>query len=147
MWFSKSEGNFQRIKGHPNPLFGLRSCSNVTTLSNEKAPKVPGGGCKMTVTTVTSREFNQHPSEAKKAAQNGVVFITDRGQPAHVLLSIDTYRRLTGEQISLLEALAQPAIPLTTPNSIRYASETCTMRRICLDVPFGHQCRFRIAAP
>ena len=41
----------------------------------------------MTVTTFSSREFNQAASEAKKAANNGPVFITDRGRPAHVLMS------------------------------------------------------------
>ena len=62
----------------------------------------------MTVTTLTSREFNQDTSGAKKAAAKGPVFITDRGRPAHVLLSIEEYRRLAGEQMSLAEALAQP---------------------------------------
>jgi prevent-host-death family protein len=61
----------------------------------------------MTVTTLSSREFNQDTSRAKKAAQTGPVFITDRGRPAHVLLSIDEYRRLTGKGMSLAEALAQ----------------------------------------
>ena len=36
------------------------------------------------ITTLSSREFNQNASEAKKAANNGPVFITDRGRPAHV---------------------------------------------------------------
>ena len=62
----------------------------------------------MTVTTVTSRQFNQDASGAKKAAQHGPVFITDRGKPAHVLLTIDDYRRLVGANMSLAEALAQP---------------------------------------
>lgn len=61
----------------------------------------------MPITTMTSREFNQDASRAKKAAQGGPVFITDRGQPAHVLLSIDEYRRLTGTEMTLAEALAQ----------------------------------------
>ena len=60
----------------------------------------------MTVTTLTSREFNQDTSGAKKAASQGPVFITDRGRPAHVLLTIEDY--LTGGHISLAEALAQP---------------------------------------
>ncbi len=60
-----------------------------------------------TMTTVTSREFNQDTSGAKKAAAQGPVFITDRGRPAHVLLTIDDYLRLTGGQMSLAEALAQ----------------------------------------
>jgi len=62
----------------------------------------------MATTTLTSREFNQDTSRAKKAARRGPVFITDRGRPAHVLLSIEEYQRLTGGTMSLAEALAQP---------------------------------------
>ena len=62
----------------------------------------------MTVTTLSSREFNQDTSRAKKAAQNGPVFITDRGRPAHVLLTMQEYQWLTGGQMTLIEALAQP---------------------------------------
>ena len=62
----------------------------------------------MTVTTLSSREFNQDTSRAKKAAQDGPVFITDRGRPAHVLLTMQEYQRLTGGQMTLTEALAQP---------------------------------------
>ena len=61
----------------------------------------------MGVTTLTSREFNQDTSRAKKAAERGPVFITDRGRPAHVLLTIEDYQRLTGGNMSLCEALAQ----------------------------------------
>jgi prevent-host-death family protein len=62
----------------------------------------------MPITTISSRQFNQDASGAKKAANEGPVFITDRGVPAHVLLSIEEYRRLTGGEMSLAEALAQP---------------------------------------
>ena len=65
----------------------------------------------MAATTISSREFNQDTSRAKKAASAGPVFITDRGRPAHVLLSIEDYHKLTGEQMSLAEALAQPNAP------------------------------------
>jgi prevent-host-death family protein len=58
------------------------------------------------ITTVSSREFNQDAGRAKRAAQKGPVFITDRGRPAHVLLSIEEYRRLAGAGRSLLEAIA-----------------------------------------
>lgn len=51
----------------------------------------------MTITTISSREFNQDTGRAKKAATAGPVFITDRGKPAHVLLSIEEYQRLTGQ--------------------------------------------------
>jgi prevent-host-death family protein len=61
----------------------------------------------MGIVTMTSREFNQSASEAKKASLNGPVFITDRGKPSHVLLSIDEYRKLAGGMTSLADALAQ----------------------------------------
>ena len=62
----------------------------------------------MLITTLSSREFNQDSSRAKKAAQKGPVFITDRGRPAHVLLTIDQYRQLTGGAVNLIDLLAMP---------------------------------------
>lgn len=41
----------------------------------------------MPVTTLSSREVNQDLGRAKRASQSGPVIITDRGRPAHVLLS------------------------------------------------------------
>jgi len=64
----------------------------------------------MTITTVTSRELNQDVARAKKAAKSGPVFITDRGKPAHVLLSIEDYRQLTGQRRSLADALSMPGL-------------------------------------
>lgn len=61
-----------------------------------------------TITTVTSREFNQDTARAKRAARNGPVVITDRGKPSHVLMSIEEYQRMKGEFISLADALADP---------------------------------------
>lgn len=61
----------------------------------------------MQIATFTSREFNQSTSEAKKAAMSGPVFITDRGNPSYVLLSIEDYRKLTGKGQTLADALAQ----------------------------------------
>ncbi|WP_028312339.1 type II toxin-antitoxin system Phd/YefM family antitoxin [Derxia gummosa] len=62
----------------------------------------------MSITTFSSREFNQDTSKAKKAALNGPVFITDRGRPAHVLLSITDYERLVGKRASIVDLLAMP---------------------------------------
>lgn len=62
----------------------------------------------MAITTFTSREFNQDASKAKKASQNGPVFITDRGRPSHVLLTIESYRQLTGRNESIVDLLALP---------------------------------------
>ncbi len=64
----------------------------------------------MTITTLSSREFNQDASGAKKAALKGPVFITDRGKPAHVLLSIAEYQRITGGQLNISDALAMPDV-------------------------------------
>lgn len=60
----------------------------------------------MPITTLTSRDFNQDTSRAKQAAKHGPVFITDRGRPAHVLLSIEEYRRLAGKEPNLVDLLA-----------------------------------------
>lgn len=62
----------------------------------------------MAITTFSSRDFNQHASDAKRAANDGPVFITDRGRPAHVLLSIEEYRRLTGGVQKIADLLAMP---------------------------------------
>lgn len=64
----------------------------------------------MAITTLSSREFNQHASDAKRAAKNGPVFITDRGRPAHVLLSIEEYQRITGGRQKIADLLAMPGI-------------------------------------
>lgn len=62
----------------------------------------------MTVTTMSSREFNQDTGRAKKAAQQGPVFITDRGRPAHVLLSFEQYQRLSSAEGNIADLLALP---------------------------------------
>lgn len=62
----------------------------------------------MTITTVSSREFNQDVSKVKRASQKGPVFITDRGHPAHVLLNIKDYQRLTKTKENIVELLAMP---------------------------------------
>ncbi len=62
----------------------------------------------MAITTLSSREFNQDTGRAKKAAKDGPVFITDRGRPAHVLLSIEEYLKLSGKQKTIVEMLAMP---------------------------------------
>ncbi|MBV6272974.1 type II toxin-antitoxin system Phd/YefM family antitoxin [Alcaligenaceae bacterium CGII-47] len=64
----------------------------------------------MSVTTLSSRELNQDIGRAKKAALKGPVFITDRGKPAHVLLSITEYQRITGQRRSIVEALSMPGL-------------------------------------
>lgn len=62
----------------------------------------------MTISTFSSREFNQDVSRIKKAARQGPVFITDRGHPAHVLLSIEDYLKLTQTKETIVDLLAMP---------------------------------------
>jgi prevent-host-death family protein len=64
----------------------------------------------VSVTSLSSREFNQDVARAKKAAENGPVFITDRGKPTHVLMSIEEYRRLTHKHRNIVEALSMPGL-------------------------------------
>lgn len=52
------------------------------------------------ITTLTSREFNQDLARAKRAAEEGPVVVTDRGRPAHVLLSFEEYQRLKDEVVT-----------------------------------------------
>jgi prevent-host-death family protein len=64
----------------------------------------------MPITTISSREFNQDTGRAKKATKKGPVIITDRGKPAHVLLSIREYQKITKKRASILDMLAMPGV-------------------------------------
>ena len=63
----------------------------------------------MTISKLSSREFNQHTSRAKKAARMGPVIITDRGRPAHVLLTFEDYEQLAASRGSIIDSLGLPA--------------------------------------
>ena len=62
----------------------------------------------MTITTLTTREFDQDVNKAKRAAKKGPVFITARGRPEYVLLSIEDYGSFMRQQTSIAEVLAIP---------------------------------------
>jgi PHD/YefM family antitoxin component YafN of YafNO toxin-antitoxin module len=62
----------------------------------------------MAITTISSGEFNQDTSRAKKAARLGPVIITDRGKASHVLLSIEEYQKLSGANTSIVDWLVMP---------------------------------------
>jgi hypothetical protein len=57
---------------------------------------------------MSSRDFNQDVSRAKRAARLGPLFITDRGRPTHVLMSIEAFREATGQTESVIDLLAMP---------------------------------------
>ncbi|MFC6011119.1 type II toxin-antitoxin system Phd/YefM family antitoxin [Nocardia lasii] len=56
--------------------------------------------------SMSAREFNQDVSAAKRAAAEGPVIITDRGEDAFVLLSIDEYRRMKADSQDLVSRLS-----------------------------------------
>ncbi|WP_206445627.1 type II toxin-antitoxin system Phd/YefM family antitoxin [Agrococcus sp. KRD186] len=58
------------------------------------------------MTIMSAREFNRDVSAAKRAAGDAPVVITDRGEPAFVLLSIEEYRRIGERGIDLVERLS-----------------------------------------
>ena len=62
-------------------------------------------GIAMNAITITSSEFN------RDSGQSGPVIITNRGVPAHVLLTWEAYRRLAGHDgKTIIEALAMPGV-------------------------------------
>ncbi len=64
----------------------------------------------MAVHTFSSRDFTRDVSAAKRATDDGPVFITDRGRPAFALLKIDDYYRIVGQsEPTLLDVM--DAIP------------------------------------
>ena len=78
----------------------------------------------MAITTISSREFNQGASEAKRATNKGPVFITDRGRPAHVLMRFEDYQLLTKQRRNIADALAMPGIADIDFEPPRVAIET-----------------------
>lgn len=56
----------------------------------------------------SSREFNQDVSKAKREALKGPVFITDRGRPSHVLISIEVWQKIAQSEAGIVDLLAMP---------------------------------------
>jgi len=57
------------------------------------------------VATVTAAEFNQRPSQVKRAAEDEPVVITEHGRPSFVLLTYAEYQRLLRTPSDLAEWL------------------------------------------
>lgn len=49
--------------------------------------------------TMSSRQFNQDTAGAKRLAEDGPVFITDRAKITHVLMTREEYEEKTGERL------------------------------------------------
>jgi prevent-host-death family protein len=67
----------------------------------------------------SSRDFNQDVSNAKRVARFEPVFVTDRGKPTHVLMSIDAFRQLAGQTESMVDLLAMPGTAEVDPDAMR----------------------------
>lgn len=91
------------FSGQPaKTVAGALQRSNVPTLSSRLGRWI--------LKVVSSREFNQDVSQAKRAARVEPVFVTDRGRPTHVLMSIEAFRRLSGPAETIVDLLAAPAM-------------------------------------
>lgn len=58
------------------------------------------------MTLMSSREFNQDTGKAKRLAEKEPVFITDRGEASHVLLSMKEYTKLANQGQSIFDLLS-----------------------------------------
>lgn len=63
----------------------------------------------MSTKLITSRDFNEDADGAKSAANDGPVYIIDRGRPSHVLLTFEDYQRLSANAATIIELLAHPS--------------------------------------
>lgn len=71
---------------------------------------------------ITSREFNQDVSQAKRAARIAPVFVTDRGKATHVLMSVEAYRKLIGQTENIVDLLAMSNPPAVGLDAVRTTS-------------------------
>ena len=62
----------------------------------------------MPITTLSSRQFKQDIGSAKKESLHGPVVITDRGKPAHVLITFVEYQRLIARRSKIADLLVWP---------------------------------------
>jgi len=62
----------------------------------------------MAIMTLSSQALKLDLMRALEATKNGPVFITDRGEPARVLLGFEDYQRLTKPRRNIADALAMP---------------------------------------
>jgi prevent-host-death family protein len=60
----------------------------------------------MTIKKVTSREFNQDISKIKRVCEDSPVYITNRGETTHVLMTFEEYQKLAGDTENIVDLLA-----------------------------------------
>ena len=64
----------------------------------------------MAITTISSRDFNQNRTPIKRAANRGLVIVTDRGKPCLVVMKFEDYEKMSAKQGSILERLYMPGV-------------------------------------
>ncbi len=69
---------------------------------------------------VTASVFEKDVRAAMRAASKGPVILTKRGEPSHVLLSIEDYRRLVVDARSLVEWLSVDDGVDLEPDRVRF---------------------------
>lgn len=72
------------------------------------------------MSTVTTGDFNEDVSAAKRSAMTAPVIITERGKSTHVLLSIELYRQLVHDRRS-----TWTLCPLMMTSTLRRNGSTC----------------------
>lgn len=62
------------------------------------------------ITTLSSRAFNQDAGRPRSVMKTGPFMAAFLARPAHVLLTISEYQRITGKSTSIVELLAMPSV-------------------------------------
>ena len=65
---------------------------------------------------ITSRDFNQDVSAAKRAEVSAPVIITERGKPLHDLVSVEDYDRLISDRRSIVDGCQPTTTLIWSPN-------------------------------
>lgn len=105
---------------------------NGLNCHNIQAFRFDAGLAMSTIHTFSSREFTRDVSAAKRAADHGPVFITDRGEPAYALLAIEDYHRLVGRASASLLDLMQ-GLPASGEGEFEVPRVAPTLRPADLD--------------
>jgi PHD/YefM family antitoxin component YafN of YafNO toxin-antitoxin module len=63
----------------------------------------------MPASQMTSSQYHRHPSRAVRAADGGPVFITTYGKTTHVIVTIDSFDRMTAERLEEANAASLTA--------------------------------------
>ena len=69
----------------------------------------------------SSQEFNQNPGRIKKAAEDGPVFVTERGERKIVVLSWSQYEALSANSPNIVDLFHDPETADIVFEPVRFA--------------------------